>query len=212
MKINSISRTTDHRVNEDFLYCKELSSDCTLAVLADGMGGLSYGNIASQLVCAKIGEIIEQVMGCMKPEEAILSSLKEADLCIAKEIVSRKCKMGAAVLVALFVKERVYFAWQGNVRLYRCRQGQLAQLTTDHVLSTEADHLLTRCINGRGFRTVPEVLSDEISIGSTYYLCTDGFYKCVPEEYIVAKGAYALEKWMTISDDSTCVEIICGDE
>jgi serine/threonine protein phosphatase PrpC len=212
MKINSISRTTDYRVNEDFLYCKELSSDCTLAVLADGMGGLSYGNIASQLVCAKIGEVIEQVIGCMKPEEAILSSLMEADLCIAKESVIRKCKMGAAVLVALFVKERVYFAWQGNVRLYRCCQGQLTQLTTDHVLSTEADHLLTRCINGRGFRTDPEVLSDEISLGSTYYLCTDGFYKCVPEEYIVAKGVYALEEWVTISDDSTCIEIICGDE
>jgi serine/threonine protein phosphatase PrpC len=120
--------------------------------------------------------------------------------------------MGAAVLVALFVKGRVYFAWQGNVRLYRCCQGQLTQLTTDHVLSTEADHLLTRCINGRGFRIDPEVLSDEISLGSTYYLCTDGFYKCVPEEYIVAKGVYALEEWVTISDDSTCIEIICGEE
>jgi hypothetical protein len=34
----------------------------------------------------------------------------------------------------------------------------------------------------------------------------------VPEEYIVAKGVYALEEWVTISDDSTCIEIIYGDE
>jgi serine/threonine protein phosphatase PrpC len=212
MKINSISRTADHRVNEDSLYCKELSHDCVLTVLADGMGGLSHGDIASQLVCAKVSEVIEQGLNCMKPEDAILRSLKEADLCIGKESVSRKCKMGAAVLVALFVKGRVYFAWQGNVRLYRCSQGQLTQLTTDHVLSSEADHLLTRCINGRGFRTEPEVLSDEISPNTTYYLCTDGFYKRVSEEDIVAKGVRALEEGMTLNDDSTCIEIICCDE
>jgi hypothetical protein len=34
----------------------------------------------------------------------------------------------------------------------------------------------------------------------------------VSEEYIVAKGVYALEEWVTISDDSTCIEIICGEE
>jgi serine/threonine protein phosphatase PrpC len=80
------------------------------------------------------------------------------------------------------------------------------------VLSSEADHLLTRCINGRGFRTEPEDLSDEISPNTTYYLCTDGFYKRVSEEDIVANGVRALEEGMTLNDDSTCIEIICCDE
>ena len=35
--------------NQDFILCKQLQDGSCIAILADGMGGLQYGEIAAQL-------------------------------------------------------------------------------------------------------------------------------------------------------------------
>lgn len=57
MKINTFSLAGSGKTNEDYILCRDLSEEYSLAILADGMGGLSYGNDASQIVSHTIAEI-----------------------------------------------------------------------------------------------------------------------------------------------------------
>lgn len=58
MKINTFSQAGRGKTNEDYILYRDLSEEYSLAILADGMGGLSYGNDASQLVSHTIIDFI----------------------------------------------------------------------------------------------------------------------------------------------------------
>ena len=40
--------------NQDFILCKQLQDGSCIAILADGMGGLQYGEIVSCHCCTKV--------------------------------------------------------------------------------------------------------------------------------------------------------------
>lgn len=91
--------------------------------------------------------------------------------------MSLHCKMGTAVTALVIKGDTAYYAWQGNVRLYGKQYGCLSQLTDDHVKSGTDNTLLTRCVNGRGYRYPISIQAVRVSEYSQLLLCTDGFYQ-----------------------------------
>ena len=57
-KFNTFSIAGNGKTNEDCILCQDLFEEYSLAILADGMGGLSYGNIAAQIVSYAIADFI----------------------------------------------------------------------------------------------------------------------------------------------------------
>lgn len=162
--------------NQDFILCKQLTDDCIIIVLADGMGGLQYGDIAATTVAKSIYDTLtNQQTGDTK--EMLCKAFEEADLAIADKCRSLHCKMGAAVTALVIKGDSVYYAWQGNVRLYGKQNDCLLQLTEDHVKNGTGNTLLTRCVNGKGFRYPISVQETKVSEHSLLFLCTDGFYQ-----------------------------------
>ena len=57
-EFKTISSSGKDKVNEDYILCHRLSDNSLVAILADGMGGLSYGaeaaRIASESILATI--------------------------------------------------------------------------------------------------------------------------------------------------------------
>lgn len=57
-KFNTFSIAGNCKTNEDYILCQDLSEGCSLAILADGMGGLSYVNEAAKIVSHSVAGFI----------------------------------------------------------------------------------------------------------------------------------------------------------
>lgn len=97
--------------------CKQLQDGSCIAILADGMGGLQYGEIAAVTVAQSIYKILaEHNSGDIR--ELLAKAFEQADIAVADKCKALSCKMGAAVTVLYIKDDTAYYAWQGNVRLY----------------------------------------------------------------------------------------------
>ena len=200
MKINTFSLAGSGKTNEDYILCRDLSEEYSLAILADGMGGLSYGNDASQIVSHTIADFVSSNLHKYEPQELLHKAFDMADKSICQKCYELKCKMGAAICVALIGKDSIHYAWQGNVRLYKKDNGYYQLLTSDHIVNCGGTTLLTRCINGKGFRESIPVESVSIHKGNTFYLCSDGYYQ--------STNNMKSQLPANLSDDASIIEII----
>ena len=177
----------------------ELYNGYYLAILADGMGGLSLGNQASKIVSNVIYDFVSTNFSIYEPNELIRKAFEIANEHILQKNYELKCKMGSAICVVLVSEELLYYAWQGNVRLYKEDSENLTLLTVDHVIEFENTSLLTSCINGRGYRKPIPIKTESVKKGDSIYLCSDGYYKNA--ETI---GTHSLND---IDDDASVLEI-----
>ena len=65
IELNTFSHSGKDKANEDYALCHRLSDNSLVAVLADGMGGLSYGAEAAKIVSESImAAIRDNVQEC----------------------------------------------------------------------------------------------------------------------------------------------------
>lgn len=148
-KLDIIGRTDEGQVrdhNEDFI-----SDNPTLgiAVLADGMGGLNAGEVASSMA---VHLLMEELISFCLGDSALPAELAhiEDELAMEARVVRKavenandaifhtsqtqpQCKgMGTTIVASLFYDNKVSVAHIGDSRMYRFRQGKLEQVTKDH--------------------------------------------------------------------------------
>lgn len=177
IKIESISLPGIGKINEDYLLYDHISENCTVVILADGMGGLSYGNRASEWIAYTLHDTIAEHYRHQQPEDVLRSAFIQADSVIREKCRELTCRMGAAVTIAMITNDTLYYAWQGNVRLYIKAKNELLQLNEDHVALCPQNTLLTRSVNGKGYREQIPVRKMSLNSELTLYMCTDGFYQ-----------------------------------
>jgi len=117
------------QVNEDAFLVDETTN---LWVLADGMGGYGYGDIASKIV-------VNHIIDCIRQNYVLTESIYSSHDAVldAAEAGRGQWGMGSTV-VALQVKEANYeIAWVGDSRAYLFKDKHLEQLTKDHSLVQE---------------------------------------------------------------------------
>lgn len=173
----AISYPGKDKRNEDYVLCHKLSHNSIVAILADGMGGLSFGAEAAKIVSESIMTTVLDKNQHHLPADVLRMAFNAADSAIYRKCKDLKCKMGAAVTVALVIEDSLYYAWQGNVRLYKVHKNKVMLLTTDHVVADTEGMFLTRCINGKGFRENIPVMYEELKNTDKIYICSDGYYR-----------------------------------
>lgn len=191
--------------NGDCMLHHKLPNGVTLILLADGMGSLSFPDIASELVCSAIAKFFQQ-NETEDYVELIRTCIDYADECLAEFCRERKCKMGAALALTLFNDDRLYYTSLGDVRLYhRDKQETVSLLTRDHSIIQDGGSFLTSCVSGRGFRQPISVQQLSLNVGDIFLLCSDGYYKL----HDINKGFsdHALVTSELIEDDSTVIRI-----
>jgi PPM family protein phosphatase len=164
-------------VNQDRILCEQLTDDSYIAILADGMGGLQYGDLAADIVMHSIYNKVKENLTLTNIHLVLIEAFGQADHTIAERSCQLHCKMGAAVTVVIVKGNTLYCAWQGNVRLYCQQEGELVQLTEDHIKSGDSNTLLTRCVNGKGYRYPIPIITKGLQGVSSLMLCSDGFYQ-----------------------------------
>ena len=91
--LETISYPGKGEANEDYILCRKLSDNSLIAILADGMGGLSYGADAAKIVSESImTTIIGNLHHCC-PEDVLIRAFEAADTAISKKCKELKCRM-----------------------------------------------------------------------------------------------------------------------
>jgi protein phosphatase len=183
-------------------------------VVADGMGGHQSGEVASRMAASTIanyfrgGDTHTGVRGgdpskTANIPERLRAAVVEANAKIfARADDSRMHRgMGTTVVAAAFSpsEETLHIAHAGDSRCYRVREGNIAQLTRDHSLVSDAllerpdltEHdlsYLPRNVITRALGISPtvdlDVRTDKVRLGDVYVLCSDGLHGLVTDEQI----------------------------
>lgn len=189
--------------NEDYALHTEIAPDVALTVVCDGMGGLSNGADASRIVAHSIENYLRKNFCSQKPEHTIVNAIQYANDELAKECLRLQSKMGASVGLTLFVGNRCYYSWLGDVRIYLKHGDQTELLTKEH-LALDGNHsFLTRCVNGREFRYSPVIADITLHSGDEFFIATDGYY-------LHHSVGTPIETEIATEDDATivCIRII----
>lgn len=101
--------------------------------VCDGMGGESYGDIASGVATETIAAHAANVYDSGEDFSfAISNSLVEANSRICEEIEARGKRMGTTLAAVYAVKGRLYCVNIGDTRIYHYSKGILEQISFDH--------------------------------------------------------------------------------
>jgi serine/threonine protein phosphatase PrpC len=171
-----------------------------VAILADGMGGYSAGEVASSMAVEVCTEVLQQGLESFDWDRtdrasAVTTLLHNAVHAANNAILAaslsepRQAGMGTTLVLSLLHHDRIVVAHVGDSRLYRLRDGAFTQLTRDHshvqdlvdagLLSPEQArvapnrNLVTRAV---GIAALIQVDLQEFGTraGDLYLLCSDG--------------------------------------
>ena len=134
MNCTSTARTDVGMVrqhNEDAFLARP---DLGIWAVADGMGGHSAGDLASEMIVGRLGELHYQPRLGLAVDE-VETVLEEINSTLRSLAISRAAAtIGSTVVTLLIRGAHAVCLWAGDSRLYRLRDAQLEQLTQDHTL------------------------------------------------------------------------------
>lgn len=178
-------------------------------LVADGMGGMAGGEIASRLALSKLVELVvdtaDWVLSLQRQREVdtVLNRMTDRFLQI-DTAVRREADhdytlqgMGTTLTVAAVLGSNLLIGHVGDSRAYLLRGSQLKQLTTDHTLaqalidagvadpddpaSRSMRHVLTAAVGSLGQEVEPQVQRFYLERGDQLLLCTDGLTETVED-------------------------------
>ena len=180
-----------------------------LALVADGMGGYKSGEVASAIAVQVVFDGIREAQGRVRKSRS--GDSEEAQVmrdCIgransrifnAANAIPQCQGMGTTIVAALFTATGVTLAHVGDSRIYRFRDNELKQMTSDHSLVQEMidrgfysaeealanapKNLVTRAL-GVEERVLVDIQQQPLAAGDIFLLCSDGLNDMVKDEEI----------------------------
>jgi serine/threonine protein phosphatase PrpC len=185
-----------------------------LLAVADGMGGMAAGDVASNIVIAAMAPLDEDV-----PGDALVDALRGAVDTANQQLRNTVDAnphlegMGTTLTATLFSGSKLGLVHIGDSRAYLLRDGEFTQITKDDTyvqmlvdegrISPEeaSSHpqrsLLTRALDGRDID--PEYSVRQVLPGDRYMICSDGLSSVISADTIG-------ESMREYRDPQDCVE------
>jgi serine/threonine protein phosphatase PrpC len=178
--------------NEDAAY-----SGNRLQAVADGMGGHAAGEVASAAVIRSLRRHDVHV-----DRDDLLATLSravtDANASVAAEAAANPARRGMGTTLTALLWSDASFALAniGDSRAFRLRDGQLRQITEDHVMANLVSNagpfapVLSRYLDGRPDRS-PDLSMHDAHAGDRYLICSDGLSPVVELARIQATLSHA---------------------
>ncbi len=197
----SLTKTGGRETNEDRMGWTSFNHRSGYWVVADGLGGHRFGEIAAEIVVKTVGE--EYPAHADTSTENIRYLLNQSDLRIMDAQLSTPGgeNMASTAVLLMLANGRAIWGHVGDSRLYRFRDGHCECLTSDHSMaqllvgvgqiSAEQSRyhpersMLLQSLGGNVFR-MKITKAEKFRIGDVFLLCSDGFWEYVLEEEMVA--------------------------
>lgn len=203
----------------------------SLFIVADGMGGMGAGDVASRVAVASVADYFIEHMPLAGPVDvrAAVAHVSSPDIRLGldgairagdqhvKAVAQNSAHplMGTTLTMAYVLWPQVYIAHAGDSRCYVYRRGELCQMTHDHSLGGELvrshvarggpqNGLTNVLLNalGAGLDVQPEISRYSLERGDQLVLCSDGLTKHVSDDAL----AHVLARDVTAKD--ACRELV----
>ncbi|CAM0999455.1 Protein phosphatase [Rhodanobacter sp. Root179] len=187
----SAGRTVTGKVrkhNEDSILVRD---EVGLWVVADGLGGHSAGDYASSMIVERLGAL-PRSGSALDFIEAIEDTLSQVNAELLQTAATRGVDLiGSTVVVLVHDGDYMLCGWVGDSRVYCFEDGQLRQITRDHVHGGDDDvthfgapaapaqagsGVLTRAVGAEEHLFVDWVVAGNRP-GMGFVLCSDGINK-----------------------------------
>lgn len=218
MDIAIISRFGDREKNEDYVdYAEQGEAVCL--VLADGLGGHGFGEIASRIAVDTVVELFKQTQVDDIEEDMegfLVTAVKEAQQALImaekKKIMLRNMRTTITVLVGY--KNKVQCLHVGDSRVYVLNRKKIIHCTEDHSvpgLLVRSGQLRFSKIRNHPDRSqllramgqedelrysisAPMIITDNTGV----LLCSDGFWELIVEKQMIKTfgAASNAEQWL----------------
>ena len=185
-----------------------LGKNGAVLVVADGMGGMNAGEVASEIAVNGIRQSFEsiedysRVVDCSNHIESFLKrAIVDADNAIKQRVKDDPSTsgMGTTIVIAWVIDNVAHVAWCGDSRAYLFnRQSGLSRLSKDHSYVQELvdagkldaelafDHpnsnIITRSLGDSAVKAQPDYVCRRLSAGDYIILCSDGLCGLVRDE------------------------------
>lgn len=186
----------------------DLGERGSLLVVADGMGGMNAGEVASAIAI----EVVEEMFNNMRPEvlrstatiQNFMSSVVvEADKRIKSQSTLETRGMGTTIVMAWLYNGYAYVCWCGDSRAYLfntaiglrriSKDHSLVQslvdnhkITDDEAFDSPQSNIITRCLSDSQNSAKPENAEPlELCNGDVIMLCSDGLCGMIRDRDIV---------------------------
>jgi serine/threonine protein phosphatase PrpC len=202
-QVSSIGAVRDH--NEDFVVFWEPEDFYqrqgvgSIAILADGVGGIGNGDVASRMAAETAIDVFRETKPEIPPTDVFRQIYDTASTKIFQ--ASRETgRMATTMVTSIFCHDRVSIAHVGDSRAYLIRTGKIKRLTSDHTytslqvkfglllernaMTSPHRSTLTRAL---GFEPMChyDVVSENLQAGDFVLQCSDGLYGFVLDEEIL---------------------------
>jgi PPM family protein phosphatase len=176
-----------------------------LFVVADGMGGLPAGELASDILVRALA-VVDDMPDSGEPLQEMLAALQTANERIEAAVKDDDARdgMGTTVTALMLSEDAVAALNVGDSRCYLVRDGELTQLTRDDtyvqalvdqgVLTPDDARrhpqraLVTQAVQGGPFRPAGRMIP--VAPGDRFLLCSDGLSDYV-EDHVIAETLLA---------------------
>ncbi|MGQ0699002.1 MAG: PP2C family protein-serine/threonine phosphatase [Panacagrimonas sp.] len=173
-----------------------ISAKHRCAVVADGMGGLARGEVASRMAVDTVMEAMVAGKSSAEGLSIAHQRIRDASLAAGQE------RMGSTCVVLGIERDKATIRWVGDSRGYLWRGGALSLLTKDHsfvneliaagaITVEEAEshpnrHVLTRAV---GIREAMDLRVDTVvqplRPRDRLLLCSDGLHGYLPQSSLI---------------------------
>lgn len=176
----------------------ELSEKGALLVVADGMGGMNAGEVASKLVIEGIKKKFSNIPDSLLSNEAEIMSFIHSAIVESDESIKKYAKehreaegLGSTIVLLWLLNGRAFCGWCGDSRIYRFNpNNELVRLSHDHsyvqslvdegkITEEEAfDHpdgnIISKALGDNGNKAEPEIRVYDVYSRDVFLLCSDG--------------------------------------
>lgn len=181
-----------------------LNSPYLICVVADGMGGQDYGEIASQLAIKTFHQEANHLTDSTNIISWLNNSVLKTHLEVKRQLVHLQPLngMGSTLVAGVFAEQQCYIANVGDSRAYLFREGTLYRQTKDHSLMEvmldkgliKPDEVYTHPRRGELTKYIGQPTNLEVDIYKVDYLksndvmlfCSDGLWEMVRDPDIAS--------------------------
>lgn len=206
-----------------------------LFVVADGMGGMNAGEVASAIAIDSVKEAFsiddfsKIIDTANHIKEFLLKTIEAADSNIKKRVKEdpSTAGMGTTIVVAWVIDDKVYISWCGDSRAYLFNaQSGLIRLSKDHSYVQQLvddgkldpelafDHpnsnIITRSLGDVSTKARPDFITRKLAAGDNIMLCSDGLCGLCRDEEILEVMNNSVEDIQKCKDNLIAAALTAG--
>ena len=187
---NVYSDIGERTVNEDavlYSVVRIRKKKLVVAIVCDGIGGLSEGDLAAGYICRRLNEAIySRIIPALLNRRSmrfIEKRLKDVLYSISKELREyadkKKIRLGSTLSCLLLFGRRYLILNVGDSRVYMIKDKKAPGMMT--VSDINPDGSICRCIGSFPFYE-PFSVRGYVFLRTGFLVCSDGFYKRMDKE------------------------------